>query len=415
MNRVIVNPRDVRGLGDVVSPKSTRDFCDYNCITVSSTDSVYGTVYTDSYRAGSSLSVSADTVIGSATESFTVSATLKDHSDVVISGATVHFVVNDVDTTATTNGSGVASLTVTCDGSSVYRVKVYYIGSSNDGGCFASATVFTIDVGNVDLDLFVEKSVIQTGEHDNLIAILSDGSRGVPNQTVYFYEEYEPSTLLLGSDKSIIQTGEQANLQATLKDADGSLVEGETVDYYLELDSFIDSASLDKSSFYTSTNCERGTTTTTASMTFSTNKYSLSGANKTTMFLLDCEDLGNYDAQIKVKPTSTSFSGAVGFAFAKREGYVYGVVGYNDGTTRIVEYYHNIWQDSSSRYFNGSVDTNGIMTITASKRGNVVSLFSGDESTSLTLPNGYDKIGVMIGTGSTELYGFSVREVNSDG
>lgn len=234
MDRVTVNPKLVRGLGDVVSPKSSNDFFDYNSITVSSTDSTYGTVYTDSYRAGAKLVLDNVRIISSGTESFSVSATLKDHSDAVISGATVHFVVNDSDTTVTTNGSGVASLTVSCDGSSVYRIKVYYIGNSNDGGCFANSSVSV--VGSVDeLELIASKNVIQTGDTSEFVATLLDGEgNGVPYQVVSFYEEWTPGIRLTG-DKSIIQSGGTVDLSTQLYDtSDGSLVResGHNITFY---------------------------------------------------------------------------------------------------------------------------------------------------------------------------------------
>ena len=226
MDRVIVNPLDVRGLGDIVSPKSSNDFFDYNSITVSSTDSTYGTVYTDSYRSGAKITLTADTVIGVDAESFTVSVGLKDHSNNTLNGATVHLVVNDVDSTATTS-SGTASFTVTCDGSKVYRLKAYYIGSSNDGGCFANHTVYVADADN--LDLFATSNIIQSGTDISLIGVLTgeDGTgktMGVPGQTVNFYQEWTPG-IKLDVEANLIQSGTGIDLSAQLYDtSDGSLI-----------------------------------------------------------------------------------------------------------------------------------------------------------------------------------------------
>ncbi|MBR1611419.1 MAG: hypothetical protein IJ672_08080, partial [Methanobrevibacter sp.] len=81
-----------------------------------------------------------------------------------------------------------------------------------------------------DLTLLSDKEIIQVGERSNLQALLNTGEAGV---RVDFYEVVTPNLTLTG-DKSIMQTGEVLDLKATLKDEDGSLIEGETVYFYMQ-------------------------------------------------------------------------------------------------------------------------------------------------------------------------------------
>lgn len=232
--KIIVSPVRVRALGDVVSPKSSQDFVPYGCTVSSSTDSTYGTVFTEAYLAKSTLSLVYDRWISSETESFTISATLKNSSGSAISSASVYLVVNDGEAvSATTNSSGVATFTVTTSTDvSDYRFRVYYTGT----GSICGSTVYGhVCVGDVTgLELHGNKSVIQTDESVGLWASLTGAGclKGVP---VSFYEQWTPA-LRVGANPSIIQTGDTTDLSAQLCDSDGSLVReaGHTISFYNE-------------------------------------------------------------------------------------------------------------------------------------------------------------------------------------
>lgn len=224
VEKVVVSPLEVRGLGDVVSSKSVSDFLVCNGTVSSGTDSNLGTVFSESYKAGSSLTLSNVRTISSDTSSFTVTGTLKDSSDNAISGATVYLDVNGTVSTGTTNSSGVVSWSISNNGSDVYHIRVYYLGSNTIGGSFANTSVVVSGEAS-DLELRANKSVIQTGDVANVWATLldSDGD-GVPFASVNFYEEWTPGLRTLAS-KSVIQSGTAIDLSAQLIDAvDGSLV-----------------------------------------------------------------------------------------------------------------------------------------------------------------------------------------------
>ena len=237
MEKLIINPSEVRGLGDIVSPKTASDFDKYNSTLSESTDTNLGKVFTESYLAGSSLSMSVDSIIDTTASSFTVELTLRNSSEAIISGATVSLDVNGVSTSQTTNASGKASFTVSTDGSSVYQLKGVYEGSSIRAGCFVKGKVYVVDP--TGLSLICDKSIMQSDDKLSLLGQLTgtniDGETvGVPNQTVSFYEEWTPG-LRCSANPSIIQVGDDADLSAQLIDnTDGSLVReaGHTVTLY---------------------------------------------------------------------------------------------------------------------------------------------------------------------------------------
>ena len=227
MEKLIINQSEVRGLGDIVSPKTASDFDKYNSTLSESTDTSLGKVFTESYLAGSSLSMSVDSIIGTEDSSFTVELTLRNSSEAIISGVSVSLDVNGVSTSQTTNASGKASFTVSTDGSLVYKLKATYAGTSSIAGSFIGSTVYVIDADN--LTLIADKQVMQTEDKLSLLGRLtgtnSEGETvGVPFQTVSFYEEWTPG-LKVSAEKSIIQTGTDMDVSAQLIDAsDGSLV-----------------------------------------------------------------------------------------------------------------------------------------------------------------------------------------------
>jgi len=159
MEKIIVNPLNVRGLGNVVESKEASDFLGYNSKTTSSTDSTYGTVYSSSYLSGSYIVLECPSLISPDDSSFTVKATLKNNSDSVISSATVYCSVNGTVTSGSTDSSGVKSFTVTCDGSDVYDIRVYYTGTNSVAGSSRTQKVVCTEL--TGLELMATKNVIQ--------------------------------------------------------------------------------------------------------------------------------------------------------------------------------------------------------------------------------------------------------------
>ena len=118
MDRITVQPMEVRGLGDIVSPKSASDFEEYLGTLSSGTDTVNGasmTVYTLAYASNvDSVSLTSNKSILSYadSESATLSATVLDSDSEPLENVTVEFFKGTTSLgTADTNSSGVATKT----------------------------------------------------------------------------------------------------------------------------------------------------------------------------------------------------------------------------------------------------------------------------------------------------------------
>ena len=233
--KIIVSPQRVRCLGDVVDPKSVSDFDRVACTLASSTDASYGTVYSESFLAGSTLDLVYDGLIGSDVDSFSVSATLKDSGGSAISSVSVYLSLNGVVTSATTNGSGVATFNVsTVEGATEYLFKVYYTGTGSVCGSYAYGCVRVGDVTGLTVN--GSPSVIQSGDKLNIWAKLT-GTGNLQGALVKFYEDWTPSIRLSG-DKSVIQSGDSVDFTAQLCDSDGSLIResGHNITFGVEQD-----------------------------------------------------------------------------------------------------------------------------------------------------------------------------------
>ena len=117
VEKIIVNPSEVRGLGDIVSPKSTSDFSLYGATLSSGTDTVYGassSVFvlnsTNSHDYSLSFGSASYTATGG---SCTVTVTLTD-GGVAVNNASISVSGGSGGSgTGTTNSSGVATINVT--------------------------------------------------------------------------------------------------------------------------------------------------------------------------------------------------------------------------------------------------------------------------------------------------------------
>ena len=320
--KIIVSPQRVRCLGDVVSPKAVSDFDKVSCTLSSSSDTVYGTVYSESYLAGSTLSLVYDGLIGSETESFTVSATLKDSGGSAITSVTVYCSVNGGSAvSATTDSSGVATFTIsTTEGVSEYKFRVYYEGTGSVCGSYAYGCVRVGDVTGLTLN--GSPSVIQSGDKSNIWAKLT-GTGNLQGALVKFYEAWTPG-IRLSADKSIIQSGDTVDFTAQLVDSDGSLVReaGHTVNFYIDSSILFEFDNTnDKSSSFTSQSCESGTNGT-ITYDSSTGINFVSGS-KATMFAITSVAL---PTNCTIEADLNISAGTAGIGITKGTGYVDGLV-----------------------------------------------------------------------------------------
>lgn len=196
VEKLVLIPDNVRGLGDVVSPKSVNDFVGYNSKVSSGTDSSLGTVYTSSYGSNTSVSMEYPVNITSDEESFTVTISAMNGSSPIV-GSPVYLEVNGTVYNGMISNSSpyIASFTVPTDGSMVYCLKGYYVSQGNLASSFKTGTVYVVD--DVDsVELFAEKSITQTGNSDLLLSRVKKQETPVRGATVTFYR-------FPGGDKAI--------------------------------------------------------------------------------------------------------------------------------------------------------------------------------------------------------------------
>ena len=242
VEKVSVNPDRIRCLGNIVSPKTLSDYYNYCSKVTSGSDTVSGdtkTVYTSNYLWGSNLTLSCDRLISPGSASFTVTATLKESSfNTGISNGSLKCIVNDgVVLTGSTNTSGNYTFTIPIVEESKYTIKVSYAGTPTTAGCFAGITAYVGTVTGVTVTC--EEALMKTGDTNQVIATVTgtfgdETDKGVPYQSVSFYEYYEPTSITVTGSVNPVISGEDTVITAVLRDSDGSMIKGETVNIYEE-------------------------------------------------------------------------------------------------------------------------------------------------------------------------------------
>lgn len=248
-DKISVNPENVRGLGDIVSPKLLTDFDTHNVTLTSDTATIDDDtlpVITSSYLAGSKFtSLDFDTVYPSTDTSAVIGFTLVNASGTAISSATVSVYVNGVlRDICTTDSDGEASYTIdlTIITASLYHVKLVYSGDSSISGCFHNFRFWHGDTTSLTLISDANPVVVDGVSH--LLATLTGTNLleepvGIPGQPVSFYEVYTP-LLTVNASPNIITNGVSSTVTAHLQDSeDGNNIPGEPVNIYACHDSFM--------------------------------------------------------------------------------------------------------------------------------------------------------------------------------
>lgn len=248
MDRVVVNPDLIRGLGNVVEVDKTVSDFRVDASTVSSgsetVDNLSHRVFELDYKPRSVLVLeSGDSFVDytSGLTGFSVSVVLETGAGVAIGSSTVSCTVNnDTTLTSTTDGSGVAGFTVPITSNiSDYVLEFQYAGSVVYSGTVLYHRVF---VGGITgLVLTSDPEVTSLNENTHLISTLTGTDitgevRGVPNQIVDVFEEYTPG-VTVKCDSSVISNGEDTTITAQIIDlTDGSKVSypGQTIKVYEE-------------------------------------------------------------------------------------------------------------------------------------------------------------------------------------
>ena len=227
MEKIIIQPKNVRCFGNIVSPKDTNNFLGGKIVKGTATvDGQSSTVYTGSYIANAYLTVTGANYIGSE-DTLTLNCTLRNSQDTLLVNSAVYCECDGIVYSGRTNNYGRCTFELEELTAGIHRIKLFYAGSSNNGGCFKYHTVLVGD-DPLSLSLYGSANLIQTGDSMGLFAGLSPG---VVGSKVHFYEVYEPTVTVTASPNPI-QTGEDTDITATLKDSDGSRIPDKDVYFY---------------------------------------------------------------------------------------------------------------------------------------------------------------------------------------
>ena len=137
VEKIYVRPEEVRGLGNIVIPKSLEDYETYKSVLAEGSDEVYGTVYTMDYLGVDGIVLSSDKSILSYADSdvASISAQLTYGGEpVAVSGEIVEFEVRKVSDDSLvrtlrpgrTDGTGTAVTSMVSSGSGDVYVKASY-------------------------------------------------------------------------------------------------------------------------------------------------------------------------------------------------------------------------------------------------------------------------------------------------
>lgn len=189
MEKIIVNPTKIRGLGNIINTKTTSDYGEYNSNLTSSTNTTYGTVYNSSYLAGSYITLTYEKILTEPGD-LTVTCNLRKTSDDSnLSNATVKCYYNNTTYTATTaNGQCTFTLPIGLEG--IHTFKVIYEGATV-AGSIKTGQVYCGDFS--DLELFFTENPCQL---EDTIGLVGRTTPEVPGVTVSFYSSWEAAASL---------------------------------------------------------------------------------------------------------------------------------------------------------------------------------------------------------------------------
>lgn len=144
VEKIIVSPQSIRGLGNIIMPKSIEDFSQYSCTNTRSDETVNGTtqkVYSISFLE-SSTSLAANNNIVAVGSTVALTATVTSDGDPV-NGASVNFLDgNEIVATSTTNASGIATANVTPSTNGQHTYKAVTMSGNVYGSTSQNVTVY---------------------------------------------------------------------------------------------------------------------------------------------------------------------------------------------------------------------------------------------------------------------------------
>ena len=338
VEKIIVSPESIRGLGNIVSPKTGADFSVSDCVLTVSTDTVDGETVTvfglqpESTVLSVSLTVDDNSVmIG---DTIVLSATVLDEMTAPVEGASVSFKLSgSVVGTSTTNSSGVATLSYVCNSAGSLSFTASCMGNDS------SSVSVTVTGHDYSLTFSSTSYTTDMSGDVTVSAVLTDNGAYVSGATVTFTGGTSTVTATTDSNgvaSASVNFTSDGTLTATYSNVSDTCTV--TVLTYLFYD---ECTSADGLSQYGSSVLIRGTNAVaTISYDSTNNCYALTGTGNyhAGIPIPALDDKDNYTLEADLKCTYNDWRNKIGFCFNNPQDSTvyklfYNIDDYNTGRT----------------------------------------------------------------------------------
>ena len=243
VEKITIQPREVRGLGNIVTERTNKDFIGDKCRVQQQTTTVNNvsrkTFSVDGGTSGLTptyLTVEGPTVVDLGTETLTFTAHLFDATDdTKVTNHTITCVVNGEKYEKSTGSNGdkcVFSIPNDLE-EGTYKLTFAYNQIQSHGWSYKNWTLNVVDTDDLELCVLPIRSTIQTDDEDTVISRFRSGLSGIKGKLIYFFERYIIGNLRLYLSKDIIQTGDEDSVSAVYRDEDGGAI-SDTVIYFFQ-------------------------------------------------------------------------------------------------------------------------------------------------------------------------------------
>lgn len=248
--KITLTPGDVRGLGNIVSHKTEKNFLPVDCRIHTPQQATVDGLTRDVFLVDMSptgtlvdtyITVDGPSIVELSDEEITFNVALYRSDGVRVKSVPLVCMTGDSVLEVTSDQYGYAEFTVPntfTEGWYTFTFASQTIVVQDDvrfDNAYRNHSFVVVDdVGEYYFDLIGVENPIQTGSVSHLISRFCVDGVGVPASTVYFFEEYVKSVLRGLASLESFQSGDAVTLSAELKDTDGSAVQEAQVYFFMQ-------------------------------------------------------------------------------------------------------------------------------------------------------------------------------------
>lgn len=250
--KITLTPGEVRGLGNIVSHKTEKNFLPVDCRIHTPQQATVNGVTRDVFLVDMSpagtlvdtyITVDGPSIVELSDEEITFNVALHRSDGVRVKSVPLVCMTGDSVLEVTSDQYGYAEFTVPntfTEGLYTFTFASQTIVIQDsvrfDNAYRNHSFVVVGDSGESYFDLLCPDSPIQTGGVAHLISRFCVDGVGIPGSTLYFFEEFTKSVLKGSASLENFVSGETTTLSAELKDTDGSAVQEAPVYFFMEAD-----------------------------------------------------------------------------------------------------------------------------------------------------------------------------------